>query len=213
MKMIILIGPQGSGNHLFAKIFSLHDQVNGWKAALEPDGYFIPHWFEPFNSHWNDTKSIDKSIMGGKQYAVTSVSNPYMEKFAPKIPNLVDFVAALSEAKIDSQIVIIGRDRNILDLQQRRVRGGPTWGMMQIMLNRLEIPPFFVSQELLYLYRQNYLRSLSKWLDFPIAWDDIRLEDILAKDANQKYIQPCDATELDQTVKGFITPPWLNSRA
>ena len=53
MKMIVLFGPQGSGNHLFGKIFSMHESVHGWKEALNPDGYFIPHYKEPFNYYWN----------------------------------------------------------------------------------------------------------------------------------------------------------------
>jgi hypothetical protein len=209
MKMLIVIGPQGSGNHLFGKIFSLHDEVHGWKAALEPDGYFIPHWYEPFNEYWNDPSKITVDIMGGKQYAVTSVSNPYMENFTARVPKLEEFVAALATAGIESELAIIGRDRNILDLQQRRLRGGPTWGMMQIMLNRLEEPPLFISQELLYLYRQHYVRSLGKLLNFPVAWRDPRVEEILSEDANAKYIQPCEPTPLDAHVKNFIKPPWL----
>lgn len=211
MKMLIVIGPQGSGNHLFGKIFSLHDDVNGWKAALEPDGYFIPHWYEPFNHFWNDPSKITTEIMGGKQYAVTSVSNPYMENFSARIPKVEEFIDALSKVGIQSQLAIIGRDRNILDLQQRRVRGGPTWGMMQIMLNKMEEPPFFISQELLYLYRQQYVRSLGKWLDFPVAWNDPRVEEILCEDANEKYIQPCEPTALDAHVKNFIKPEWLKN--
>ena len=212
MKMLIVIGPQGSGNHLFGKIFSLHDEVHGWKAALQPDGYFIPHWYEPFNEYWNDPSKITVDIMGGKEYAVTSVSNPYMENFTARIPKLEEFVAALAAVGIESELAIIGRDRNILDLQQRRVRGGPTWGMMQIMLNRLEEPPLFISQELLYLYRQHYIRSLSKLLNFPVAWSDSRVEDILSEDANAKYIQPCEQTPLDAHVKNFIKPSWLKTQ-
>lgn len=209
--MLIVIGPQGSGNHLFGKIFSLHDAVHGWKAALEPDGYFIPHWYEPFNEYWNDPNKITNEIMGGKQYAVTSVSNPYMENFSARIPKVEEFIDALEKVGIQSQLAIIGRDRNILDLQQRRVRGGPTWGMMQITLNKIKEPPFFISQELLYLYRQQYVRSLGKWLDFPVAWNDLRIEDILVEDANAKYIQPCEPTALDAHVKNFIKPDWLKN--
>ena len=211
MKMLIVIGPQGSGNHLFGKIFSLHDDVHGWKAALQPDGYFIPHWHEPFNEYWNDPSKITKDIMGSKQYAVTSVSNPYMENFTARVPKLEEFVTALAAVGIDSELAIIGRDRNILDLQQRRLRGGPTWGMMQIMLNRLEEPPLFISQELLYLYRQHYVRSLGKLLNFPTAWNDPRVEEILAEDANAKYIQPCESTALDAHVKNFIKLDWLKN--
>jgi hypothetical protein len=210
MKMIILVGPQGSGNHLFAKTLSIHKDVNGWRAALEPNGYFIPHWEEPFNDYWNDLSLISKKIMGGKEYAVTSVSSPYMRNFSPKLPDIVGFSKALDKCGIESQVVVIGRDRNILDLQQRRVRGGPTWGTMQILLNSLETPPLFVSQELLYLYRHHYLRSLSKQLDFPIEWDSPLVDKILEKDANEKYIVQCDPTPLDDHVKNFIKPPWMN---
>ncbi|CAB5221260.1 hypothetical protein UFOVP247_121 [uncultured Caudovirales phage] len=210
MKMLILVGPQGSGNHLFAKIFSLHADVSGWEASLKPDGYFIPHWHEPFNDYWNDLSLINKKMMGGNKYAVTSVSSPYMRNFSPKIPDIVGFTSALkSNANIDSQVVVIGRDKNILDLQQRRVRGGPTWGTMQILLNNLEEPPFFVSQELLYLYRGHYLRSLEKQLDFPIEWSSPLVDKILEKDANEKYIVQCEPTQLDDHVKNFIKPPWM----
>ena len=208
MHMLIVIGPQGSGNHLFSKIFSLHDEVHGWKDGLKDDGYFIPHWFEPFNQYWNDPTKITKSIMCGKKYAVTSVSNPYMENFQAKIPNLNGFREGCAKAGIKTTVAVIGRDRNILDLQQRRVRGGPTWGMMQIMLNNVEEPPVFLSQELLYLYRKFYLRSLEKVLNFPVAWMDPRVEEILAEDANSKYVSQSEDTDLDEHVKAFIRPDW-----
>ena len=98
--MIVLFGPQGSGNHLFGKIFSLHDDVHGWKAALKPDGYFIPHYKEPFNYYWNNIDEIYQDIMGGKLYAVTSISNPYIEKGLPKVPPVFEFIK-----KIESDLV------------------------------------------------------------------------------------------------------------
>lgn len=208
-KMLILVGPQGSGNHLFSKILSIHQDVNGWKRALQPGGYFIPHWEEPFNDYWNDLSLINKNIMGGKQYAMTSISSPYMRNFSPKIPDIVGFTKALEDCGIESQVVVIGRDRNILQLQQQRVRGGPTWGTMNILLNNLEIPPFYVSQELLYLYNKQYLRSLAKQLDFPIEWDSPLVDKILQQDANQKYIVQCEPTPLDDHVKDFIIPSWM----
>jgi hypothetical protein len=209
MKMIILVGPQGSGNHLFSKIFSIHDEVHGWKESLNPDGYFIPHWFEPFNDYWNDLGLISRKMMDGKKYAVTSVSAPYLREYLPKIPQVNAFANRLKEVGIEPQVVVIGRDRNILDLQQRRVRGGPTWGTMQILLNRIEEPPFFVSQELLYLYRKHYLRSLEKQLQFPIAWESPEVEKILEQDANEKYVKQVSPTALDKHVQDFLKPDWI----
>jgi len=209
-KMIILLGPQGSGNHLFGKIFSLHDDVHGWKAALDPNtGFFIPHYEEPFNWHWNNISKIDLSILGGKQYAVTSISNPYIENWLPRVPPVYDFMTQLESIGIEPQLVVIGRDQNILTHQQTRLRGGPTWGNMPQLLRFVKEPPFFVSQELLYLYRRQYIKSLSAWLDFPLAWDDARIDDILKEDANAKYIHAADPYWLDDHVRNILTPPWL----
>lgn len=212
MKMIILCGPQGSGNHLFAKIFSLHDEVHGWKAALEPGGYFIPHWEEPFNWYWNNINQITTEIMGGKQYAVTSISNPYMEDYVPKIPPVREFMLRLESIGIKPQLVVIGRDSNILSLQQTRLRGGPTWGNMHLLLKQIKTPPLFVSQELLYLYRKEYVRSLAHWLDFPVAWDDERIDEILKEDANKKYVTPAKNEALDKHVLDFLTPSWQKDK-
>lgn len=193
---------------MFGKIFSLSEKVHGWKEALEPDGYFIPHYREPFNFYWNNPDQITDEIMGGKEYAVTSISNPYIEDWKPKVPPLMDFIRGLSTAGITWQVVIIGRDRNILTKQQTRLRGGPTWGNMVQMLEHLNLhnPPFFVSQELLYLYRGKYLQSVSQYLNFPIPWDDPRVEEILKQDANEKYITSTGPTELDAHVKTILDP-------
>ena len=45
--MLIITGPQGAGNHMWAKIFSLHPEVFGWNTLL--DNYWESHRFsEPF---------------------------------------------------------------------------------------------------------------------------------------------------------------------
>jgi hypothetical protein len=205
--MIVLLGPQGSGNHLFGKIFSLHNDVHGWKDALKPDGYFIPHYKEPFNYYWNNIHNIDKDIMGGKEYAVTSISNPYIENWLPKVPPVFEFIKKVESIGIEVQPVVIGRDKNILTHQQTRLRGGPTWGNMPQLLQRMTTPPFYISQELLYLYRRQYIKSLSHWLNFPLAWDDPQIDEILKEDANEKYIHAADPYWLDDHVKKILTPP------
>ena len=206
-KFIILLGPQGSGNHLFGKIFSMHDQVHGWKASLTPEGYFIPHYEEPFNWHWNniDNISVD-NLMGGKRYAVTSISNPYIQDWLPKVPPVLSMMDKLESLGIDVQLVIIGRDQNILTHQQTRLRGGPTWGNMPQLIKRLKVPPFYISQELLYLYRRHYIKALGHWLDFPMAWDHPMVDEILKQDANAKYIHAADPYWLDDHVNQILTP-------
>lgn len=207
MKMIVLVGPQGSGNHLFSKIFSIHDEVHGWKDSLKPEGYFIPHFQEPFVDYWNNIDSINLSIMGGKKYAITSMSNPYMQDFVPKIPEVIKFTRKLESLGIDTQVVIIGRDKNILNVQQTRLRGGPTWGNMHLLIRRLPKMPFYVSQELLYLYRRDYIRSLGTWLNFPIAWDSPLVDEILKEDQNAKYIKYAENERTDTIVREFLNYP------
>jgi hypothetical protein len=209
MKMLILVGPQGSGNHLFAKIFSLHPDVHGWAEALTPEGYFVPHCKEPFNPYWNDVSLISNEVMGGKCYALTSISIPYIEQWRPRIPPVPEFVERLQSVGVETQVIVIGRDRTILTHQQVRLRGGPTWGVMPQLLQWLDPPPFYVSQELLYLYRRQYIRSLGHWLAFPTAWDDPRVDEILKEDANEKYIHPAGSWWLDEHVKASNTPPQL----
>lgn len=206
MQMVVLFGPQGSGNHLFGKIFSTHPDVHGWKAALEPDGYFIPHYNEPFNYYWNNIDKIDKNIMGGKQYAVTSISVPYIENWLPKIPPIFEFIAKLKAMGIKPIPVVIGRDKNILTYQQTRLRGGPTWGNIMQMLDQMEDIPFYVSQELLYLYGKKYVKSISSFLNFPIAYNDSVIDEILKDDANKKYIHNANSTWLDEHVKTLSNP-------
>jgi hypothetical protein len=57
----------------------------------------------------------------------------------------------------------------------------------------------------LYLYKQEYLRSLD--VGFPIAWYDKRVDKILELDANDKYITPVPEQELDNGNKTGVPFP------
>jgi hypothetical protein len=63
--------------------------------------------------------------------------------------------------------------------------------------------PVFLSYELLYLYKQDYLKSLR--LNIPVAWDDSRINEILADDANAKYVHNIEHNELDNGNRLGIT--------
>ena len=65
--------------------------------------------------------------------------------------------------------------------------------------------PTFLSYELLYLYKQEYLKSLD--LGFPIAWYDKRVDEILEQDANAKYINYVEYNLLDDGNKTGIPFP------
>jgi hypothetical protein len=203
-KIILLFGPQGSGNHLFSKIFALHPDVHGWEKLLDdsnPDNYFVPHYKEPNNKYWNDIDSITLDIMGGKNYAVISVSVPFWNKDELQVPAINKLIAKLQSLDIEVQPVIIGRDKTILTNQQTRMRGGPSWGCMTQLIRWIDVTPFYVSTELAYLYKKVYFRDLGKWLQFPIAYKDSRLEEILAVDSNEKYINAAANQKVDDITR------------
>ena len=49
-KLLIITGPQGSGNHLFSRLLSLHPDVRGWEEMLT--NYWVPSDQEPFAEYW-----------------------------------------------------------------------------------------------------------------------------------------------------------------
>jgi hypothetical protein len=65
-------------------------------------------------------------------------------------------------------------------------------------------PTNFLSQELLYLYKDKYLQSLAKEMNWPICWWEQELDSILKEDANKKYITPVKEHWLDNEVKKAI---------
>jgi hypothetical protein len=85
-------------------------------------------------------------------------------------------------------------DQTILNNQQTRIRTQPTLPMFLEQLPKIWNPTF-LSYELLYLYRQYYLKSLK--LNIPVVWNDPRVDQILEDDANVKYIHTIDYNELD----------------
>lgn len=51
-EILLLTGPQGSGNHLWSKIFSESETVQGWKQLTQE--YWLGHGFEPFAEVWKN---------------------------------------------------------------------------------------------------------------------------------------------------------------
>jgi hypothetical protein len=205
-QLLIFTGPQGSGNHLWSKIFALHPEVAGWSALL--DKYWIPHDQEPFADCWKDPELLKTRDWSQKDCYVTSISCPYFDGSQLVVPNIVGFAAQAMGCGLQVKIAIIGRDRTVLDFQETRVRGQSTFAIAQEHYKKLESwNPLYLSYELLHLYRDSYLKQISKTLDFPIAYNDSRLSEILIDDTNKKYIQPVDHHWVDKLTKGIMIQP------
>ena len=199
-KLLIFTGPQGSGNHLWSKIFALHPEVAGWSALL--DTYWIPHDQEPFAAYWRDPTRLKDFDWSQQDYYVTSISCPYIDDTRWAIPDIAGFARQAEECGLAVQIAIIGRDRTILGFQETRIRGRSTFETAQEQYEKLaDRNPVYLSYELLHLYQGSYLKQVSKLLEFPIAYTDSRLEEILKDDTNAKYIHPIDHHWTDKLMK------------
>tara|TARA_B100001029_G_scaffold144741_1_gene124857 strand:+ start:50 stop:811 length:762 start_codon:yes stop_codon:yes gene_type:complete len=204
-KIVILTGPQGSGNHLWSKVFSLHEDVFGWKTLL--DNYWEAHRLtEPFAAYWRDPSTLKEFDWSQSDYYFTSISVPLgIESKGTKwSPNIMQFAMNCELCGLETQICVIGRDQNILDHQQFRIREENTCRHFLDQLPNFE-NPIFLSYELLYLYKEEYLKTLE--LPIPVAWYDERLEEILRYDANLKYISPVEEQILDDGNKTSIPFP------
>lgn len=188
-KLLILTGPQGSGNHLWSKIFSKHPDVNGWRMKT----YWEGHHHEPFSKWWDDPSLISETEY---QFNFTSISCPFIRNQLPQIPRYHEFIKK-AKAFYDVKLVVISRDQNILKTQQERVRGEHTAPKFLRELSSLT-PDFFISTESLFLYQDKYLEYISKELDFPILTGNSYA------DTNKKYIQSVGPQPLDSEVKVAI---------
>jgi hypothetical protein len=194
--LLIITGPQGSGNHLFSKIFALSDQVQGWSALNKT--YWIGHDQEPFAKYWHHPELLD-NFNWVHNYYVTSVSCPYVYYGETLVP---DYDTFISHCPVPVKLAIIGRDQTILEYQQSRVRGNETkHKFLNIVNSLMKYDPVFISQELLYLYGANYIKSLGQQLEFPVSQDTTAINEILKEDANKKYIEPVIRHWLDDEVK------------
>ena len=199
-KLLLLTGPQGAGNHLWSKIFSLHPEVYGWKSLL--DNYWEAHRFsEPFCEHWRDHSKLADFDWAQSEYYFTSISCPLGIQDKKWMPDVAGFVCAAEQQGVEVQIVVCGRDQTILANQQTRIRGEHTFPLFMQQLPKF-INPTFLSYELLYLYKEQYLNSLN--LNIPIAWNNPTVHTILENDSNAKYIHYIDDYILDNCNKTGI---------
>lgn len=198
--LLILTGPQGSGNHLWSKIFALDPSVSGWQDLLKT--YWIGHDQEPFAACWEDPDLLKDVDWSSSDYFVTGVSTPYMNNGERTIPNIVWFAAVAMGLGIRVKIAVIGRDKNILTYQETRVRGEPTFDLALDEFKKLATwDPVFLSYELLHLYKDSYLKQLSQQLEFPIDYKNPELKTILEVDTNSKYFQPVEHYATDDLAK------------
>jgi len=202
-KMVILTGPQGSGNHIFSRIFSFHPDVSGWNAILH--NYWVPTDEDPFAYYFKYPGELYSQLFNQSDYFVTDVSCPFVYDGKREIPNILQFVEKIKSFGVEPIICVIVRDENITKLQQKRLRGEETLPIALNLYEELD-DVNFLSLESLFLYKEKYLKWLAKVLDFPIDYWNEDIFKYLDEHPNKKYVKYVEEYWLDDEVKKGLQP-------
>jgi len=201
-KLVIITGPQGSGNHFFSRVFSTHPKVGGWKSLL--DKYWVPSDEEYFAKYWVNPEELTEKDFEGYDYWLANVSCPFFYDGVRYTPKIKEFAEKSQSLGIDVQICIIVRDQNINSEQQKRVRGEVTlpvamhYYQNNIIGNGFKV--YFLDNEAFFLHRQYYLKWVSELLDFPIDYNNPDIFKFIDEDPNKKYVKYVSDYWLDQEV-------------
>jgi len=201
-KLLIITGPQGSGNHLFSRLLSLHPDVRGWEELKEK--YWVPSDQEPYADYWVDPVKLQAEKFNGFKYHLANVSCPFMYDGVRYVPKILEVAEIATSFGVQVQIAIIVRDQNINAEQQQRVRGEVTTPIAQDYyyntLFKSSFPVHFLDHEAFFLHKEYYLKWVGTILDFPVELDPVKINQFIEKDANHKYVKYVEEYWLDQQV-------------
>ena len=197
-KLLITTGPQGSGNHLFARIFSQHPDVIGWESLK--DNYWVPSDEEPFAKFWVHPALLD---FPEGDYFCANVSVPFFYDGIRQVPKIEEVCHQALHQGVQPIVAIITRDQNINALQQKRVGGEVTLPTAlkyyKSILHDENIITHFLSHESFFLWKEEYIRYVGNLLEFPITTNGI--DKFITADANGKYVSAIDHHWLDDTIR------------
>lgn len=201
-KLLIITGPQGSGNHFFSRVLSTHPEVGGWKSLL--DKYWVPSDEEPFAEFWVHPERLTAAHFDGFDYWLANVSCPFFYDGVRYMPRILEVAERAKELGVDVSIAIIVRDKTINTEQQQRVRKEVTLPLAQdyyynVLLNS-NFPIHFLDTEAFFLHKQHYLKWVCKLLDFPVDYTNPDIFKFIADDPNAKYVKYVDEYWLDEQV-------------
>jgi hypothetical protein len=207
-RLLIITGPQGSGNHLFSRVFSTHPKVGGWKQLL--DEYWVPSDLEPFAEYWVYPKRLTDKSFEGYDYWLANVSVPFVYDGVCQTPKILEMANQARSLGVEVTIAIIVRDQNIQTEQQLRVRKEVTLPIAQeYYYNYLltsDFPVHFLDNEAFFLHKQHYLKWVSNLLQFPVDYDNPDILKFVTEDPNRKYVKHVDEYWLDEQVWLGIQP-------
>ena len=196
-KLLIVTGPQGSGNHLFARLFSAHPNVVGWESLH--DNYWVPSDQEPFARYWVYPEEL-KFPEGA--FFCANVSVPFFYDGVRQVPKIKEVAQKAMSLGVQPIIAVIVRDRNINELQQVRVGGECTIDTALEYYKDMAV--HFIDHEAFFLYKEKYIEYLGRLLEFPVTKEGI--DNFISVDANHKYVFPCKKHWLDDVIRSGRKP-------
>ena len=196
-KLLIVTGPQGSGNHLFARLFSAHPNVVGWESLH--DNYWVPSDQEPFAKYWVYPEEL-KFPEG--DFFCANVSVPFFYDGVRQVPKIKEVAQKAMSLGVQPIIAVIVRDRNINELQQVRVGGECTIDTALEYYKDMAV--HFIDHEAFFLYKEKYIEYLGRLLEFPVTKEGI--DNFISVDANHKYVFPCKKHWLDDVIRSGRKP-------
>ena len=208
-KLLIVTGPQGSGNHLFSRILSQHPSVEGWEDLKKE--YWVPSDVEPFVEFWLEPEKMTAERFANSEYFLANVSCPCYINGVRTYPKIREFADRAKELGIDVTIALIVRDKNINTVQQQRLMQGfaslpdaQKYYYDNILDSGHKV--HFVDHEAFFLHGKHYLKWLAGILDFPIVWDSDSIYDFIENDCNHKYVSAIDDHWLDEQIRAGRRP-------
>ena len=207
-KLLIVTGPQGSGNHFFSRVLSMHPDVEGWSELL--DNYWIPSDQEPFAEFWVDPDKLTPGFFKNSNYFLANVSCPFFFNGVRHVPKILEVARRAQLFGLEVQIAIIVRDQNINQVQQLRVRREHTTPIAQDyyynVLLKSDFPVHFLDHEAFFLHREHYIHWVGQLLGFPVVTDPEQLMKFVTEDANYKYIKHIESHWLDELILAGCKP-------
>jgi len=204
-KLLLLTGPQGSGNHIFSRIFSANKLVCGWTEIL--DKYWVPTDEDKFAKYFINPELLTQEVIdsfGDFEYYVTDISYPFVYNGEKHYPKINEFRAQLESLGFKVTTAVIVRDQHINSLQQQRVRGETTLPYAMKYYKDMKIDAF-LDLEALFLHKERYVEWVSNILDIPVPDFEVAFK-FHTESPNAKYVTYVIKHWLDETVKKGLVP-------
>jgi hypothetical protein len=207
-RLLIITGPQGSGNHFFSRVLSQHPDVQGWEEMLT--NYWVPSDEEPFAEYWVNPDKLEESHFDGKDYHLANVSCPFFFNGVRHVPKILEVATRAQSFGVLVQIAIIVRDQNINQLQQLRVRKAHTTPIAQDYYYNTLIPSgfpvHFLDHEAFFLHKEHYIKWVGQITKFPVETDPDKIMSFVTEDANHKYVKYVEDHWLDEVILAGCQP-------